>query len=688
MRQATQKIARKVTKATASPWAVPLALLGVAFLVYGLFFSQLGFYWDDLPISWIRYQFGADVMRLYFRTSRPVWGELYQITTRLLPDVPAYWQLFAVFWRWVTALLCWLLLVELWPDRRKLAFTTSMLFLLYPGTTIQWASFLSAHFFIVLSFFLLSFLLMFWSFRPPQWLPVKWPFLILALIFSALNVWMTEYFFFLELIRPFFIFAYLRQDARSQGQSYWMTARRVVPRWLPYLAVWLADVVYRRLVFTNLAYENVLLEDLKTRPITTGLGLPQTIISDLWLMSVRAWSLVFQLPSPAHDGPLTTLFYVFAALAVGGVTILLVQQLHHHDVPRSRRPWLWPVVLGLIALLCAGGPYWLAGLEMSLAFPANRFAMSFLLGASLLLGGLMELLPTRVRLVVTALLVALAAGRQTLWADAFRRDWATQKALFWQMVWRAPGIAPDTVVFLNDGPLNYYADNSLGAALNWIYDPENHTAPIHYVLFYPLTRLGGTLKSMAPGQPIVYTTYWVTAFYGNTSQAVAFYYKPPGCLRLLDPQIDADNRLIPDDSMMRDAAALSSSKWILPKGNARVPEIYGPEPAHGWCYYFEQADLAAQAGDWPRVTQLGDAAFQLDDYPNDPVERFVFIEGYAHQGNWERAQSLAVESYKVSPHYVGPLLCKLFARMDAELAQQSTNRSSLNDLRTKFSCLP
>ena len=119
-------------------------------------------------------------------------------------------------------------------------------------------------------------------------------------------------------------------------------------------------------------------------------------------------------------------------------------------------------------------------------------------------------------------------------------------------------------------------------------------------------------------------------FAGNTSQAVVFYYSPPRCLRLLDPEIDSENRLIPDDSFLRDAALLSSTAPILSESIARMPEIYNPEPAHGWCYYFQKADLARQMRDWETVTQLGDVAFALDDYPNDPIERFVFIEGYAH----------------------------------------------------------
>ncbi len=685
MKRSIQSIARRLEAIQIPGWGEPLVFLVVAFVVYGLFFGQLGFYWDDLPISWIRYQFGADVMRLYFATSRPVWGLLYQLTTRLLPDVPAFWQLSAVLWRWITAVLCWLLFLKLWPDRRKLAFTIGMLFLLYPGTNLQWASFLSTHFFMVLSFFLLSYLCMFWSFQPPKSMPRGWPFFILALIFSALNVWMMEYFFFLELIRPFFIYAFLRHDPRAEGQSYWRSIQRSAVRWLPYLAVWLANVAYRRLVFTNLAYGNVLLSDLQTKPITTGLNLLQSVMGDLWLVSGQAWAKVFQFPNPAHDGPVTTLFYVLVVFGAGLLSALVIGRLSKEKPVQSK--WLWLIGLGLAAMLTAGGPYWLASLEMTLGFPANRFTISFMLGVSLLLAGLLELLPSRVRLAVAGILIGLAAGRQALWADSFRRDWATQKTMFWQMTWRAPGLQPDTLVLMNEGPLNYYADNSLGAALNWIYDPNNHTAPMHYALFFPLSRLGGSLHSLEPNQAIVFG-YWVTEFYGSTSQAVAFYYQPPGCLRLLDPDIDSTNRLIPDDSMMREASLLSSSKWVLPNATAKMPDIYGPEPTHGWCYYFEKADLAAQIGDWSRVVQLGDKAFQLNDYPNDPVERFVFIEGYAHQGNWTRAKELALQSYKVSPHYVGPLLCKLVARMNRELVPDSTNKSSLNDLSTKFSCLP
>jgi hypothetical protein len=281
------------------------------------------------------------------------------------------------------------------------------------------------------------------------------------------------------------------------------------------------------------------------------------------------------------------------------------------------------------------------------------------------------------------LIISLAAGRQFLWANEFRRDWVSQENLFWQMTWRAPGLEKNTMVLLNEN-LEYYADNSLSAALNWIYAPDNHTDVVDYVLFYPTNR--DTL-SLKPGVPQDYNLL-AGEFHGNTSQVVVFFYAPPRCLRLLDPEIDGENRLIPEDSLLRDAALLSSTAPILDQPIARMPQVYQPEPAQGWCYYFEKADLARQLGDWKAVTQLGDVAFLLNDYPNDPVERFVFIEGYAHEGFWEKAVELSQASYKVSKNYVGPLLCKLWDRIDRETERTPEQKSALEDVRSRFKCSP
>jgi len=162
-----------------------LVFLITAILAYGLMLPSLGFYWDDLPMSWIRYSLGPEAMTQYFSSNRPVWGLLYQATTRLLPQIPIYWQVFALLLRALTGILVWLIVRRIWRTREALALITAFFFLLYPGFNQQWGSYLYSHFFIVLSFYLASLYFMLRALDDPRRSRL---FTALALLFSALNL--------------------------------------------------------------------------------------------------------------------------------------------------------------------------------------------------------------------------------------------------------------------------------------------------------------------------------------------------------------------------------------------------------------------------------------------------------------------------------------------------------------------
>jgi hypothetical protein len=252
------------------------------------------------------------------------------------------------------------------------------------------------------------------------------------------------------------------------------------------------------------------------------------------------------------------------------------------------------------------------------------------------------------------------------------------------MYWRAPALQPDTLVLMNEN-LVYYADNSISAGLNWTYDANASADDINFVLMYPSNRLGGSLTSLQPNTPIRYS-YIAGDFNGNTSDALVFYYDPPYCLRLLDPDLDSDNRFILEDSLMREAAALSNPERIWREPSASMPAFYGAEPSRGWCYYFQKAELARQFGEWDEVNRLAGEAFKLDEHFNNPVELFVFIEGHAHTGDWDQAIRLSREARQVSKSYVDPLLCKLWKRIEAETASSEERTDSLNEIFELTGC--
>ena len=665
-----KNLQKRFSSFIAHPFAIPLILLIVTVLAYGLSFWRLGFYWDDQPISWIRYQLGTEATTRYFSDSRPVWALLYQITGFVIPQNPAYWQLFAMFWRWAGVYAFYLTMAGLFPRRRDIAFLLPLFVLIYPGFNQQWVSYVYSHFFIVLFFLAISWHLMLRGKTIP------------ATIFSALNLVMFEYFFLLELIRPFLLLLSLR-DAPLTFRERLVKASKT---WLPYGGVIAFAFLYRSLVYSHPGFGYSLTEEVVRAPVETITQLAGQVISSLWSAAVGAWLQAFQFPSPSVNGLRTIILYVVVVLAVSALVLFPRRANQEHTTNNSQHDTRWLLGLGAVMLLLGGVPYWITNLPVTLGFPANRALLSFMFGACFLLLGLIELLPLRIKYFAAVLLISLSAGRQFLWSVDYLRDWESQQNLFWQLSWRAPGIEPNTIVLLNE-ELSFNADNSISAPLNWIYAPDTRTRQVGYVLLYPTNRLGASLPALQPGLPIRYD-FLAASFEGNTSDALAFYYDPPACLRLLEPDLDIKNRLIPDDSLMREASALSNADRITAQGHAVMPAIYGPEPAHGWCYYFQKADLARQMGDWEEVVRLGNIAFGLDDYPNDPIERFVFIEGYAHAGDWDKAIEYSRVSYKVSKEYVGPLLCQLWKRVEAETGQSPGRSEALAKVQSMFACSP
>ena len=661
-----------------SPRSVPVILLIVAALTYGLFFWERGFYWDEAPWTWIYYRLGPAALTKTFSTSRPFWGMIYQVTMPLLGPYPWRWQFLVVILRWLTAVLVWMLLRQVWHRDERPALWGSLLFLVYPGLGQNFISLMYSHFYIVLNCFLFSLYLSVLAIRQPD---RRLPLTIAALAFSVVNLLTMEYFYFMEFLRLVLFWILLDGEWKQK-------LRRVIVLFIPYFAVMLGVTFWRLFFFENqnASYNYVTVDLLRKDPLS-GMGtLLRSVFMAFWETVLHAWVFPFESATVEQLGVRTA---IMAGVLVVASTILIALYLLFRDRSEQRKyaSVREVLLLGFAAWLLAGGSLWLVGIEPQLHFSADRFTMPFMLGASLLLVALISLLNPKPKLQygLLALFIAFSIGKQFETNIAYTRDWDVHHNLFWQMSWRIPALEPNTAIVSNDLPVTYFSDNSLSGPLNWIYA---RPGKMDQILYFISIRLNRGLPDLKPGLAIE-QNYLAKTFHGNTSQLIIIDYSPPGCLRVLDPQIDSANRLLVP--LLRDAAALSNTSMIHVENSVTLPgSLFAPEPAHGWCYYFEKADLARQFGDWQKVAELGDTAFQLDDHPNNPVERFVFIEGYAHTGDWERAVKVSRESYRVSKDYVGPLLCRLWERIKRETVDDSSSarNESLVEIENMLACKP
>jgi hypothetical protein len=662
-------------------WAEPLVILLVCVLAYGLVIPWLGFYWDDWAFLFIRTQLGAEGLTRYFATNRPFIAWIPQVTIPLLGTTPWKWHVFMLLVRASSAVSVWWVIRLAWQEKRSIALWTALLFAVYPGFDQQPIAINYSDFFLLFTFLMLSFGLGILAVRSPR---KKWWLLLIALPLAAYNHLALEYFFLLEFLRPMLMWFNLQ----DQGYSSRARLKRVLLGWAPFLLVWVGALVWRFFIFdyqTN-NYEIGLLDQLHSAPLTAVGTLLLTIITDLFKVTLGAWALPFSFPAPAQFGLRSTLLYSGVILLVMLAALAAAAWQRKDNAESKPRSTFVPILTGLFAMLIAGWPFWLTSLPVGLSFAASRFTLPFILGVSLFLAGLVRLLPVgcRVQHAILAGLVALAAGYQVIVATEYRRDWNTQKNFLWQMTWRAPAIEPGTVIVANDTPIRFASDNSLVSPLNWMYAPDNHSARLDYMFFYPSIRLETALKNLEPGMPIE-KDYLAAAFKGSTDQLVALVYSPPGCLRVLDPDLDPLNQMLP--LLIRQAAGLSKVDLIQPdsaQAAVPMPEIFGSEPLHGWCYYFEKADLARQQGDWELVAELGDAAYNQGDYPNDPTERLVFIEGYARTGQWQKAQQQTQEAAAVTP-LLQPVLCRLWERIGQDTGS-SIPAGLLDEIRQGLEC--
>ncbi len=640
---------------------IPVALLVFAFLSYGILAPSLGFYWDDWPMIWFAHSLGPAGYQEVFSGDRPFLAGVYILTTSLLKTVPLPWQILAILSRWITGLSLWWALRKLWPRHFEPVTWIALLFVIYPGFKQQPISVVYSNGFFLLTFYVLSLGFMFMAIRNRA---RYWVYTLLALFFYAAAMFSTEYYIGLDMLRPVLIWIVLSETIPDLRQK----AIRTVKQWWPYLGMLIVYLVWRVLIFGFPTYTPKLVGEASQSPVNAIFTLLTSVIGDVFTAGFRAWTYALHFPDPA-DFQSTSYMLLWAVVLISAPLLWFflsrASRRKEADEPdvRERLQWSYQALaVGLIGLLVAGWPIWITNLPLSLEFPWDRFTLSFMIPSCILVVGLFEwILRTRFqKLVLLTLVASMAIGTNFFVTNTYRRDWNNQKDFFWQMVWRAPSLKPGTLILTHNLPLLYYSDNSLTAPLNWIYAPDTTGATIPYFLAYTRVRLGASIPALKENQRVS-QVYRNVSFVGNTSNALTIFYSPPGCLRMLDPKRD---RLPIYPGELEPAINISHLDQIVtdPAQPARPPgQIFGAEPEHGWCYYFESAELARQRGDWQQVAALGDEAGAKGFSAGEPSENMVFVDGLGHTGRWDEAMNLLWKTYQKNKKLQSNLCVQLTA---------------------------
>jgi len=663
---------RKIKLLVFQGWTVPLALLALAAASFGLLIPRLGLYWDDWSQLLVSRLYGLSGYWPYFASDRPLSAWTHILLVPLLGVNPLHWQIFTLGLRWLTACAMVWAFCALWPNARRQVVFAAFLFLVYPAFTQQsdavayhqhWLQYLI--FFISIGAMIQS---VRWRSQPRR----AGAYTALALVTLALHCSITEFFSGVELVRPLLLWFLVSPTESSPRRRLVKTLRL----YWPYFALLLAYVLWR-LVFLRFPGEDshpaLLLEQFRTEPFSALATLGQFAGVDMLYILVGSWANVFDLRLAEAQLP-TILFSWLLALGVAVAIFVYLARLRDPD-PEGEigKDWTRQAVLvGALVTLLGPAPIWVTGNQLiNPDFHADRFGLVAMTGAALLFTAGIEWIGKKQlqKAALLAVLIGLAAGFHLRTANEYRWMWVHQTRFYWQLAWRAPAIQPGTAIVAEEIFLPNQELFSTSSALNLLYPqtPRPERLPIWMYALKPRFSQG------IPASGEVHFSTRLRSYLFKAAapeESVLIEYDPlkSRCLWVLSEQ-DRSNPDLSD--LVRQALVISNPDRFQPgpalEGYPPV-EIIGKEPSHGWCYYFEKADLARQVGDWQQVAALGDEAqargFEPDRPKSDePREWLPFIEGYARTGNWPVARDLTRVIVDKFPRHRG-MLCDLWTGLE------------------------
>ena len=668
-------------------WTVPPTLLGICILSFGLLIPLLGFYWDDWPAITTIKLLGVDAFWEFYKGERPFSAWTFILFGPIFGTSQIAWHIFTLVMRWLTVLGMWWCLLLVWPRQKTKVTWIAFLFAVYPVFAQQPVAVAFSQHWLTFALYFLSIASMLLSLRKPGWF---WPLTAVSALTSAVHMFTMEYFIGLELLRPVWLWIVLAEH--SQGRQ---RLKQTLVRWLPYLLV-LCSVVVWRLFFLETYGEDpnepVLLNQFLSQPVQAALRLVQLAVQELLNTVFGVWYTSLE----SAKFSLTDRVYL-AGLGVGLVSgALLIFYLlrlgtDESEMATDESAWRRQALLaGFLATILGSLPAWITDRYVLHGLYGGRFGLAAMFGLSILVVGLLDWFTTQKwqKILLIGLLVGVAASFHLRSTVTYLRSWSTQNLFYWQLYWRAPYLQPGTALVSTDELMLYVGRDPTALALNLVYPQPEKTSALAYWLIELPRHIGEKrLPDFVSGMPLK-RSFRNYAFQGSSLDSLAIFYEPAGgrCLWVLSP-LDRYNPDIPAmTEMVVPVSNLDRIAGAPAPGHTLPANIFGREPSHTWCYYYQKADLRRQMGEWPEVVTLLEEALAKGFEPASAHELLPLVEAYARTSRWAEAITASQRAYEKDQEY-NTQLCYLWERIGSDLVIPPEAQGELAPLLEAMQCV-
>ncbi|MBN1303436.1 MAG: hypothetical protein JXA13_03300 [Anaerolineales bacterium] len=617
-----------------------LLILFTTLITYGISIPRLGYYYDDWYLLWSGEVRGPGSLISLFSIDRPFMGVVYSVIYRLLGARIINWHLYALLWRFIGGAAFFWILRLVWPENRRLTAMMAVLFVVYPGFLSQPDAATKQNHLYGFGTALLSIAFMLQGVRSSR---MVWKILhgLVSVILAANYLFIYEYMIGLEGMRLVLLGYVVFQDA---FRGFWQFAWEVLKKWWPYPLAAAVFLGWRLFFFEG------------ARAATDVSNLFSGYLDNLRHMLVR---LFFETAKDFLDASVFAWFVkpylLFSqaaysslgkALLIAALVVVLVWGytcLHRRwwgtttredETAGLAKSFLW---IGAAVTLFAVFPVILSGRQLDLFDAYKSYGLHPIGGVVLFVSGILLLFQPRVRQTVLIVLVALSVSTQILNADFWADHWKTQRETWWQLSWRAPDIRDDTVVVAYF-PSGYrlQQDYEIFGPVGLIYRPGPADSPA--IQAEVLNR--DTVFDILTGEVRMNAVRDIRMKRDFRNLLLVSIPSTSSCMSIIDGALPVYSQW--EDLIVKQVGEYSSLERVIPSGPSHTPpsEIFGPEPPHGWCYYYQKASLARQVGDWEQVGRIYDQVQAQGLEPADEVEMIPFVEGLVNIGRDEDARQV------------------------------------------------
>jgi hypothetical protein len=618
-------------------------LMVVSGLSYLPFINRFGYYNDDWYLMYAAGAKGPMVFRDIFSVDRPLRALVMIPAYSIFGGNPLYYNLSVFLVRLIGGIAFLWILRLLWPGQDRVTRWTALLFIIYPGFLSQPNAIdYLCHLFGLAAGFL-SIALTIKAIQAGSWRD-KLLFYFSSILLGWFYLGQIEWFIGLEFLR---FACVLLLSFRMQG-TVWQNMVRFL-RWAsPFILVPGVFLIWRLVFFVSeRGATDVELHfsfwEVAASPMTFIINWSSTLLNDALSVLVRAWVTPLQRFSYALADRDWITGYAIAALVliVMWSANRLVRDREGKPSEKSsgwRQEAIWialgTVVFGLLPVILVG---------RSIDFRSySRYTLVASAGAVLLWQVGLGVIPfEKLRNVLMGLLVVLAALTHYANGLAHVRETEAVHNFWWQVSWRIPQMDIGTTLVAH-----YFIvaeeDYFVWGPANLIYYPESiHERYVQPGIYAALLN-GDTISKVLGREPQEFSNRRSIRTYPNYHN-ILVVTQPTlnSCVQVIDGrQVELSSA---EDERLISIAAFSETEHIqLEEPFHTPPEIpFGPQPARGWCYYYEKASFARQAGEWDKVASLGDVALSQGLLANDSIEWLPLLQAYAHFDNADRLNQLA-----------------------------------------------